>query len=529
MPHNHRISVISVSDKDTNDDSNDFNKVAKKKPADFETALAAAGCGKFQYLLLLTIIPVSWSNSIDTVSVALILPSAECDLQMTMFQKGILNAVIFVGMVSSGFLWGYIADVKGRKVVFMYGYLADGICNILCGLSQNFWTLAFFKLLSGFIISGPHASILTYCSEFYGIKERVRIPLIVGFSIMFGNAVAAAFAWIVIPQRWSIVLWDGLFVYNSWRLFLSLCGVPTLFGLICLSLFPESPKFLMTQGRTEEALQVFRKIYRINHGRSADEFPIQDLENESLTKSSNDEDRDGKFKKRMLFRYPYLLRLLSVMTMQFGSLWLTNTFRLWQPQLFATLENFNSLGHNATQDPTFCEIMDFSTAVDASEAIVDRTHCVDTVVDESIYINTAISSIFGCICLLVASFMLKILNHKIVLYVCYGISFCCIAFLYWSPSTLLTLILTAMTVGFTNTTLSTIVGATVILFPTSLRATAVSLVLMIGRIGSIAGNMLFPVLLSYGCIAPMIQLTLFDLLCIILTWLLPLSKKKPKK
>lgn len=64
---------------------------------DFEAAIAAAGYGKFQYLLLLAIIPVSWATSIDTSSVAIVLPSAECDLQMTFFQKGVLNAVTYVG------------------------------------------------------------------------------------------------------------------------------------------------------------------------------------------------------------------------------------------------------------------------------------------------------------------------------------------------------------------------------------------------------------------------------------------------
>lgn len=69
----------------------------KDQPANFETAIAAAGCGKFHYLLLLAIIPVSWATSIDTSSVAIILPAAECDLQMTFYQKGILNAIVFVG------------------------------------------------------------------------------------------------------------------------------------------------------------------------------------------------------------------------------------------------------------------------------------------------------------------------------------------------------------------------------------------------------------------------------------------------
>lgn len=54
-------------------------------------------------------------------------------------------------MISSGFLWAYIADIKGRRAVFLYGYIADGICNFLSGFSQNFWMLVSFKFLSGFM------------------------------------------------------------------------------------------------------------------------------------------------------------------------------------------------------------------------------------------------------------------------------------------------------------------------------------------------------------------------------------------
>lgn len=43
------------------------------------------------------------------------------------------------------------------------------------------------------------------------------------------------------------------------------------------------------------------------------------------------------------------------------------------------------------------------------------------------------------------------------------------------------------------------------------RAIAVSFVMMVGRIGSICGNILFPILLAQGCFVPMIQLACFIL------------------
>lgn len=84
-----------------------------------------------------------------------------------------------------------------------------------------------------------------------------------------------ALAWLVIPHTWSWMFFDGDFIYNSWRLYLSFCGLPMLIGAMCLSFFPESPKFLMSQGRNQEALQVFRKMYSMNMGHPPESYPVE--------------------------------------------------------------------------------------------------------------------------------------------------------------------------------------------------------------------------------------------------------------
>lgn len=67
------------------------------KIADFETAISAAGTGKFQYFLILAIIPASWASSVDTANMSMILASAESDLGLSLFNKGLLNAIVYVG------------------------------------------------------------------------------------------------------------------------------------------------------------------------------------------------------------------------------------------------------------------------------------------------------------------------------------------------------------------------------------------------------------------------------------------------
>ncbi|EFN72216.1 Synaptic vesicle glycoprotein 2A [Camponotus floridanus] len=339
---NNNTSNIDVSEEKKIQQRNSIviEDVPNAKMADFETAISAAGIGKFQYLLIIGIIPISWGSSIDTANMSMILPSVGCDLRLSLFDKGLLNAIIYVGMVLSGFMWGYLADVKGRKKIILYGYLADSICNILAGFSQNFETLVFFKFLSGFLVSGPHATLLAYCSEFFGDKGRAKIPLIVSVSVSFGCVVNAVFAWLVIPQPWSIVLGDGAFVYNSWRIYLSICGLPMLIGTVCFCFFPESPKFLMAQNCNKAALEIFRKIYSINTGLPKDNYPIHALKDINLnntlershshtSKSQNKTKslKDGIQQMKPMFLNPYLPRILLLITIQFGAMLYTSQIR----------------------------------------------------------------------------------------------------------------------------------------------------------------------------------------------------------
>lgn len=113
-----------------------------------------------------------------TSTMSLILPSAECDLNLSNFDKGILNAIIYVGkeveefsrfgnsnfgraeyyryflilgMITSAFFWGFFSDTLGRKRLLVIGFALDALFSIIVGLSQNFTILLVAKLFSGFM------------------------------------------------------------------------------------------------------------------------------------------------------------------------------------------------------------------------------------------------------------------------------------------------------------------------------------------------------------------------------------------
>lgn len=54
-------------------------------------------------------------------------------------------------MITSAFIWGFLADTLGRKKLLVYGYLVDGLCNIGVTLSQTKVMMMVFKYFSGFV------------------------------------------------------------------------------------------------------------------------------------------------------------------------------------------------------------------------------------------------------------------------------------------------------------------------------------------------------------------------------------------
>lgn len=83
---------------------------------------------------------------------------------------------------------------------------------------------------------------------------------------------------------------------------------------------PESPKFLMTAGRNEEALKIFKKVYKINSGKPSDSYQIQALVDEvqqiSKQKSKKQALKEGVQQLKPLVKAPYLSKFIMVCSIQ---------------------------------------------------------------------------------------------------------------------------------------------------------------------------------------------------------------------
>ncbi|KAJ6639914.1 Synaptic vesicle glycoprotein 2A, partial [Pseudolycoriella hygida] len=494
--------------------TNDVKPPDKPPAADFEKAISASRYGIFNFLLLLAGLPCCAATLFETSTMSYVLPSADCDLHLSLTDKGILNAVTYAGMITSAIPWGYLSDKLGRRKLLIYGYLLDTICVFMCALSQNVWSLIFFKFMGGFISCGPFAVLMSYIQEFHGSDHRSRVMMIIGMFFSLATIILPAIAWFVIPKPWAVQI--GSFVsLKSWQIFLAICAFPSLIGGVAIIFFPESPKFLMSQGRNEEALRVFRTIYKINSGRKADDYPIktlvleQDLEKVSENiKPAKDTGKCSSivstYLSTPLLRKPLLNKCILVFTIQFCALLGLNTVRLWLPQLFAMVSDFENMQTVGDSDSDLCSMLSYSvnkSIANIQSINTNNNTCLVNIVDTT-YINTIIVGFVGLGGYLIAGALINAVGSKnILIYGLFGAG-CCGTGLYWARNSITTVALSSLYTTIGSISSTALIGVIVNLFPTSYRTMTISLAMMFGRFGASIGNVIFPYLLQRGCLPP---------------------------
>ncbi|KAH8289692.1 hypothetical protein KR054_009506 [Drosophila jambulina] len=534
-------------------------------PADFETAIDAAGFGMFNILLLVAAVPAAMGTVYETSTMSYILPSAECDLKLSLLDKGILNAITYAGMICSAVMWGYLADTKGRRNLLILGYAADTFCVLGGAFSQNRIQLMVFKYLGGFCMSGPFAVLMTYLTELHGRKHRQRIMMMVGIMFSIATLTLPGLAMLILPQEWDIHIWT--LSLSSWQVFVAITALPSCLSFLLFFFFPESPKFLMSKGRNQEAMDAFKFMYHLNTRKPKDSFPIKLLANEVIVPEPKKHKEDkteiklpieshnelpdaeqgskaamtmkktsGFSQLRPLFTKPYLGLSLWVYLLNFCVLLGQNTMRLWLPQLFASINEYEQLLVSSgveSGSTSICSILEYS--VNRTQAQLEAATRNDPLAEcrvnitASTYTNNLIVAAAGFVAYMLAGFLVNLVGVKRIMTMGLFVAGCCSIAMYWSSSATSTVAIASLFVTMGSIAATSVISASVNLFPTSLRTMIVSLEMMFGRLGSLLGNIFFPALMGLGCVPPFFMVSLFMLSGCLMAAFLPLKNKAALK
>jgi MFS family permease len=185
-----------------------------------------------------------------TVSGAL---KASPTLHLSDAQVGFAASAYLAGAVVGAFVFGWLTDRLGRKRLFNVTLGVYLVATALSAFSQDFWTFALFRCLTGAGIGGEYTAINSAIQELIPARYRGRTDLIVNGSFWIGAALAALGATVLLdPHRLPADL--------GWRIAF---GIGALLGLIIVYLrrfIPESPRWLMLHGRLDEAQRILAGI-----------------------------------------------------------------------------------------------------------------------------------------------------------------------------------------------------------------------------------------------------------------------------
>ncbi|MER5764483.1 MFS transporter [Streptomyces sp. NPDC002082] len=172
---------------------------------------------------------------------------------------GFAVAVALLGCAAGAYLAGKVADRYGRIPAMKLGALLFLVSAIGTGFAFGVWDLIFWRLVGGLGIGLASVIAPAYISEISPRHVRGRLASLQQLAITTGIFAAllsdAVFA--TSAGGADQPLWFGL---EAWRWMFMAAAVPAVvYGWIAYTL-PESPRFLVFQGKNEEALKVFKTI-----------------------------------------------------------------------------------------------------------------------------------------------------------------------------------------------------------------------------------------------------------------------------
>ncbi|XP_041788499.1 putative transporter svop-1 [Anopheles merus] len=509
----------------------DSNKVSMPdialKTYTFDEVIDIIGFGKttLQIFIASSIIMMAVLN--ETMGISIVIPAAQCDLNLSATDKGILTGVSFAGIIVSSHFWGYIADTKGRRRTLIVSLLLTAVCSLVSSLSINYTMMVVMRFLVGVFISAPSATIFAYLGEFFKTANRTLVITYASTAVGLSAVFTATAGWYVLSLHWMLDIPGTELTIKPWRLLFFVYTIPTLIGAFWLMILPESPKFYLSRGRESEAFEILLRLYLENHPHAAvDDFAVK-----HITPEAGQKDRSTSLKRTgscwkvacsvwnqtvPLFQKQNVINFVICCVVQFGLFVVSAGMGLWFPDIINRLTTTN------VSDISVCEALEVSANpgyILNVETIIDEA-CKDNI-NERVFIYAISLGILYTVVYLAMSVLMRKLGRKCLVAFNLFFSGCSGIVLQFVANPYITIALFCSFLVFAGTSISILNGATVSIFPTNVRAMAVCLSLMMGRLGSVFGSNLVGLILEENCTLTFYLFASGSIICAVLTLFLP--------
>lgn len=226
------------------------------------------------------------------------------------FHGSVVMAMALWGTVIGAIFGGIPTNTLGRKKTLLIIGVLFSISAAGSALSNDPFVFAFFRFLGGLGIGASTIAAPAYISEIAPAKDRGRLVGLYQFNIVFG---------ILCAFLSNYVLSDvGV---NAWRWMLGVQVFPSIIYSFMAFSLPESPRWLYSMRRTDEAKLIFDKI-----GSKED---VQSIMDELSSNTSATPLNENIFMKK--YRFQLLLVFLIAAFNQLSGI---NAFLYYAPRIF---------------------------------------------------------------------------------------------------------------------------------------------------------------------------------------------------
>ncbi len=206
------------------------------------------------HTLVVVALGVTWIlDGLEVTIVGSLSGAIRDSLRLTETQVGLTASAYLLGAVGGALFFGWLTDRLGRKRLFTITVLVYLIAVIATAFAPNVWVFALCRFFTGAGIGGEYAAVNSTIQELIPARWRGTVDLCVNGTFWAGAAMGAVASIVLLNPE---VVDPGL----GWRLAFGIGGALSLVILLMRQFLTESPRWLMTHGRGEEAERIVRGI-----------------------------------------------------------------------------------------------------------------------------------------------------------------------------------------------------------------------------------------------------------------------------
>ncbi len=193
---------------------------------------------------------IGWAfDAMDVGLITYIIAVLSVQWDLTGFQKSWVVSAGFIGMAVGASLGGTLADHIGRRNVFTLTLIVYGVATGASAFAGGVLVLILLRVVVGLGLGAELPIASTLVSELS--PKRLRGSIVVWLEAFWalGWTIAAIVGYFVVP------LGDW-----GWRVAFGIGALPALYAVYIRAGLPESPRFLLSKGKYQEAEAVVESL-----------------------------------------------------------------------------------------------------------------------------------------------------------------------------------------------------------------------------------------------------------------------------